>query len=229
MTPDIAVALDLPTGAEALRLVDAAGSAGTWYKVGPGLFVREGPPLVDALLERGKRVFLDLKWHDIPNTVAGAVAAAAAQGVHLATVHLAGGRAMLSAAAGAASGTLKLAGVGVLTSLNASDYGAIVGRPVSDTTAEQLAFARLVREMRLHAMVCAAAEAPVLRRELGPGALLVVPGIRRPGDAAADQVRTATPQEAVGAGANLLVVGRPITAAANPGAALDEFRRAMAA
>lgn len=193
------------------------------------LFVREGPKLVTDLLARGKRVFLDLKWHDIPHTVAGAVRAAAAQGVHLATVHLAGGREMLAAAAGATGGTLKLAGVGVLTSLGASDYGTIVGRPVNDTAAEQLAFARLVREARLDAMVCAAAEAPALRRELGAGVVLVVPGIRRPGDAAADQVRTATVQEAVAAGANLLVVGRPITGAANPAAALDEFRRALAA
>jgi orotidine-5'-phosphate decarboxylase len=212
-----------------LRLVDAAGAAGTWYKVGPVLFVREGPQLVAELLARGKRVFLDLKWHDIPTTVAGAVAAAAAQGVHLATVHLAGGRAMLTAAAGAAGGSLQLAGVGVLTSLGAPEYGAIVGRPVSDTAAEQLAFARLVREVRLGAMVCAAAEAPALRRELGAGVMLVVPGIRRPGDPAADQVRTTTPRDAVEAGADLLVVGRPITAAANPGAALDEFRRALAA
>lgn len=207
--------------------MDAAGSAGTWYKVGSVLFVREGPPLVAELLARGKRVFLDLKWHDIPTTVAGAVAAAAAYGVHLATIHLAGGRAMLAAAAGATGGTLQLAGVGVLTSLDASGYGAIVGRPVSDTAVEQLAFAQLVRETRLDAMVCAAAEAPALRRELGSGVVLVVPGIRRPGDASADQVRTATPREAVVAGANLLVVGRPITAAANPGAALDEFRRAL--
>lgn len=229
MTPDIAVALDVPSAAEALRLVDAAGAAGTWYKVGSVLYVREGPQLVDALLARGKQVFLDLKWHDIPNTVAGAVKAAAAQGVQLATVHLAGGRAMLEAAAAARGGSLKLAGVGVLTSFSAADYGAILGRPISSTGEEQLRFARLARTAGLDAMVCAAGEARAIRSALGPAALLVVPGIRRSGDTAGDQVRTATPEEAVAAGANLLVVGRPITAAADPGAALDEFRRAIAA
>jgi orotidine-5'-phosphate decarboxylase len=227
--PDIAVALDVPGAAEALRLVEAAGSQGTWYKVGPVLFVRDGPALVAELLRRGTRVFLDLKWHDIPNTVAGAVESASQIGVPLATVHLAGGRHMLAAAAAARGGNLRLAGVGVLTSLGAADYGAAIGRPVPDLAGEQRRFAELAAAAGLDAMVCAAHEAAVVREILGPDRWLVMPGIRRPADAAADQARTTTPGDAVAAGANLLVVGRPITAAAEPARVLAEFRRAMAA
>jgi orotidine-5'-phosphate decarboxylase len=223
---DIAVALDHASSREALALVDAAGASGTWFKVGPVLFVRDGPALIRELLGRGKRVFLDLKWHDIPASVAGAVAAAASLGVQLATLHLAGGRAMLEAAVAARGGALRLAGVGVLTSLGAADYAAIVGRDTVDTTAEQLRLARLARAVGLDAMVCAAGEAAALRVVLGPERMLVVPGIRRSGDGAGDQVRTATPEAAVRAGADLLVVGRPITEASDPAAALEEFRKA---
>ena len=121
---ELVIALDLPAAADALRLVDRIGEAGTWYKVGPVLFVSDGPSLVRALTARGKQVFLDLKWHDIPNTVSGAVTAASVLGASLATVHLAGGRAMLEAAASARNGApLRLVGVGVLTSL-----GAEIGR-----------------------------------------------------------------------------------------------------
>ncbi|OGU02063.1 MAG: orotidine 5'-phosphate decarboxylase [Gemmatimonadetes bacterium GWC2_71_10] len=223
---DIAVALDHDSPRAALALVDAAGAAGTWFKIGPVLFVRDGPALIRELLGRGKRVFLDLKWHDIPHTVAGAVEAAASLGVHLATVHLAGGRAMLEAAVGARVGDLRLAGVGVLTSHGAADYAAIVGRETVDTAAEQLRMARVARAVGLDAMVCAAGEAAALRVVLGPGRMLVVPGIRRSGEGAGDQVRTATPEAAVRAGADLLVIGRPITEAKDPKAALEEFRKA---
>jgi orotidine-5'-phosphate decarboxylase len=224
---DIAVALDHASVREALALVDAAGSAATWYKVGPVLFVRDGPALVRELLGRGKRIFLDLKWHDIPNTVAGAVAAAAELGAHLATVHLLGGRAMLDAAVAARGGRLKLAGVGVLTSHGAADVATVLGR-AADPAAEQLRLARLAVAAGLDAMVCAAAEAAALRTVLGRERMLIVPGIRRAGDPAGDQARTATPAEAVAAGADLLVVGRPITAAGDPKAALAEIRAAAA-
>jgi orotidine-5'-phosphate decarboxylase len=226
---DLAIALDLPSTDQALRLVDRLGGAGTWYKVGPVLFVSDGPTLVRELHARGKQVFLDLKWHDIPNTVAGAVTAAAALGVSLATVHLAGGRAMLEAAASARDGALlRLVGVGVLTSMGAPDYAAVIGRPVPDAGAEQERLARMAAGSGLDGFVCAVAEAARLRQVAGPRALIVTPGIRRPGEAAGDQQRTATPAEAVRAGSDLLVVGRPITEASDPESAARLFRAELA-
>ena len=213
---ELIVALDLPTGAAALRVVERVGDAVLWYKVGPVLFVAEGPSIVRDLVSRGRRVFLDLKWHDIPTAVGGAVEQAAALGASLATLHLAGGRAMLRAAADAAAGRLRLAGVGVLTSLYAPSYGEIVGRTVDDVGAELVRLARLGTAAGLDGVVTSPRELGALRAALGPRTLLVVPGVRRPGEAAGDQARTATPREAVAAGADLLVVGRPVTAAADP-------------
>ncbi len=212
---ELIVALDLPAAA-ALDLVDRLGDAVGWYKVGPVVHVADGPAVVRALRQRGKQVFLDLKWHDIPHTVAGAVAAAAAAGVALATVHLAGGRAMLDAAVRSRRGPLRLLGVGVLTSLGAVDYGEVVGRPVGDMAEEQQRLVRLGVAAGLDGFVTAAGEARALRAAAGARALLVVPGVRRSGDPAADQVRTATPAEAAQAGADFLVVGRPIAGAADP-------------
>jgi orotidine-5'-phosphate decarboxylase len=226
--PELCVALDLPTAADALRLADAVAEPAVWYKVGPVLFVSEGPPLVRALVERGLRVFLDLKWHDIPNTVEGAVAAAAGLGASLATLHLAGGRAMLEMAVRAREGSaLRLVGVGVLTSFSAAGYATVVGREVADVAAEQERFARGAIGSGLDGFVCAVPEAPMLRKLAGPEALLVTPGIRRAADAAGDQQRTATPTEAARAGADLLVVGRPITAAVDPAAAVRGFLAEM--
>jgi orotidine-5'-phosphate decarboxylase len=213
---ELIVALDLPTGAAALRVVERVGDAVLWYKVGPVLFVAEGPSIVRDLLARGRRVFLDLKWHDIPTTVGAAVEQAAALGASLATLHLAGGRAMLRAAVDAAAGRIALAGVGVLTSLDAQSYGEIVGRTVDDVGAELVRLARLGTAAGLDGVVTSPREVGALRAALGPRTLLVVPGVRRPGEAAGDQARTATPREAVTAGADLLVVGRPVTAAADP-------------
>ena len=222
---DIAIALDLPSASEALLLVDRVGGAATWYKVGPVLFVSDGPALVRELTARDKSVFLDLKWHDIPSTVSGAVAAAAALGASLATVHLAGGRAMLAAAAGARNGApLRLVGVGVLTSLGPADYASIVGRPVPDAAAEQERLVRMAAGCGLDGFVCAVAEAARVRQVAGSSALIVTPGIRRPGETADDQRRTATPAEAVSAGSDLLVVGRPITGAPDPEAAARLIR-----
>ena len=226
---DLAIALDLPTAAAALRLVDATGDAATWYKVGPVLFVADGPTVVRELCARGKRVFLDLKWHDIPNTVAGAVAAAAALGVELATLHLGGGPRMLEAAAASRGVALTLVGVGVLTSLAAGEYGTVVGRAVADLGAEQERLVRLGMAAGLGGFVTAGSEARRLRALAGPGALLVVPGIRRAGEPAGDQRRTATPAEAAAAGADLLVVGRHVTAAADPRAAVLALRAELAA
>jgi orotidine-5'-phosphate decarboxylase len=226
---EVIVGLDLASPAAALALVDRLGDAVHWYKVGPVLHVADGPAVVRTLQERGKHVFLDLKWHDIPNTVAGAVAAAAGAGVGLATVHLAGGAAMLEAAVAARREGLRLVGVGVLTSLDAAAYGAIVGRPVADLAEEQRRLVRLGAAAGLDGFVTAAAEARTVRAVAGPRAVLVVPGVRRAADAAGDQVRTATPAEATAAGADFLVVGRPITAAADPrreaAAMAEEARR----
>lgn len=210
------MALDLARAAHALEVVDAIGPAVSWYKVGPPLFVSDGPRLVGQLLARGKRVFLDLKWHDIPSAVAGAVEAAAHLGVALATVHLAGGSRMLAAAVRARRSGLRLVGVGVLTSLQSAEYGDVVGRSVDDLGAEQARLVRGAMGAGLDGFVVAVAEARLVRRLAGPEALLVTPGIRRASDAAGDQSRAASPKEAVRAGADLLVVGRPITGSADP-------------
>lgn len=213
---ELIVALDLPTGAEALRVVERVGDAVGWYKVGAVLSVAEGPAIVRELVARGKHVFLDLKWHDIPNTVGGAVEQAAALGVSLATLHLAGGPAMLRAAVQAAAGRLRLVGVGVLTSLDAHSYGEIAGRPVADVGAELVRLARMGIASGLDGVVTSPHEVRALRAALGPNALLVVPGVRRSGEAPQDQVRSASPRDAAAAGADLLVVGRPVTSAAEP-------------
>lgn len=225
---DLVVALDVPEGAAALRLVDGLRGAVGWFKVGSMLFAAEGPGVVREIVGRGSRVFLDLKWHDIPSAVAGAVAGAAAMGASLVTVHLSAGRAMLEAAANAASGRLSVVGVGVLTSLDAAGYAEVVGRPVADVGAELERLARMGMAAGLDGAVCSPREVRRLRSALGPRAQLVVPGIRRAGEAANDQARTAGPAEAVAAGADLLVVGRPVTEAADPRRAalalLEEMR-----
>lgn len=226
--PDIAVALDVKTTGHALRLVDAIGPEATWYKVGPMLYVADGPVVVKELVRRGKKVFLDLKWHDIPHTVAGAVEAASSLGVALATVHLMGGRDMLAAAAAARKDGPKLVGVGVLTSFEADAFAEVVGRPVDDLAAEQARLVESALQAGLDGFVTSAAEAPALRKLAGPEAVLVVPGIRRAGDAPDDQRRTATPGGAVRAGANLLVVGRPIVEARDPREAVRGMREEMA-
>lgn len=215
---ELIVALDLASPRAALELVDQLGDVVRWYKVGPVLHVADGPAVVRGLTDRGKAVFLDLKWHDIPHTVAGAVAAAADGGAAMATVHLTGGARMLEAAAGARSGRIRLAGVGVLTSLDAAQFGAVLGRPITDLAQEQQRLVRLGIAAGLDGYVCAAAEARAVRALAGGGAAIVVPGVRRATDAAADQVRTATPREAAAAGADYVVVGRPVTRAADPAA-----------
>jgi len=224
---ELVVALDLARSRDALALVDRLGDAVRWYKVGPVLHVAEGPSVVRELRERGREVFLDLKWHDIPNTVAGAVEAAALAGVALATVHLAGGEAMLKAAAGARRPGLRLVGVGVLTSLGPAEYGAVVGRPVADLGAEQRRLVGLGMAAGLDGYVAAAGEAAAVRALAGPGIAIVVPGVRRPADAAGDQLRTATPREAVKAGADFVVVGRPVARAADPRAEALALLEAM--
>jgi orotidine-5'-phosphate decarboxylase len=211
---DLIVAFDLPNGREALDL--AARLPGLrWAKIGPVLHVREGPVLVREFGARGIRVFLDLKWHDIPSVVAGAVEAARAQGVTMATVHALAGPAALAAAARAA-GDMDLVGVTVLTSHDAREYEQVVGRGVPDLGVETERLARLAVGAGLRGVVVSGREVTLIRGALGPAPWIVVPGIRAAGDSSGDQVRTVTAAEAVRRGATHLVVGRPITQAIDP-------------
>ena len=218
---EIIVALDLP-GEAALHLLDRIPDA-RWVKVGPILFVREGPALVRELSVRGLKVFLDLKWHDIPHTVAGAVAAASELGVAMATVHTLGGTAMMAAAAQAARPGLGLVGVTVLTSHSAEGYAESVGSGGVVLPDEVARLAAAAAGAGLRGVVCSPLEVAVVRRQTGPGSWIVVPGIRRAAAPPGDQARTATPAEASRAGASHLVVGRPILQARDPGAVFREM------
>ena len=202
-------------------------------KVGKELFVAAGPEPVQRLVERGFRVFLDLKFHDIPNTVARACAAATRLGVWMLNVHAAGGRAMLDAAREAVTQTAAAHGekpplllaVTVLTSLDANALAEIGFAEAAEPLALRLA--RLAADCGLDGAICAAVEAPALRRALGPGFKLVTPGIRAAGAQRADQARVLTPQAAIANGADYLVIGRPITQAADPAAELARINAAI--
>jgi orotidine-5'-phosphate decarboxylase len=196
------------------------------------LYYAAGNSFVHELKNRGFNVFLDLKLHDIPNTVAGAVRSATQAGASLLTIHASGGPAMMAAAAEAASapGAPKLLAVTVLTSMDASDLAAT---GIAGTPAEQvLRLAKLAKAAGIDGMVCSAEEVSTLSAELGPRTMLVVPGIRPTGAATEDQRRIATPAEAIAQGASMLVVGRPITRATDPAAAasaiLEEIAEALA-
>ena len=222
---ELVVAFDLPSGREALALA-ARLPAIKWAKLGSMLYVREGPALVREFVARGVNVFLDLKWHDIPSVVAGAVAAARDLGVAMASVHCLGGRAMLAASARAAA-DLALVGVTVLTSHGPGDFAAVVGRGVPDLGFEVERLARAGVQAGLRGVVASGLELALLRQALGPEPWIVVPGIRAPGDAAGDQARTVTPAEAVRHGATHLVVGRSITLARDPAAAYQRLAEAL--
>ena len=219
---ELILALDLPRCADALRLLDLLPDV-RWVKVGSILMTREGPDFVRQLTGRGLKVFLDLKWHDIPNTVAGAVTAAREIGVSMATVHTLGGSVTLEAAAVAAGGDLALVGVTVLTSHDAASYGRAVGRNDMDLGREAERLARVATEAGLQGVVCSPHEVSLLRRCLGPEARIVVPGIRRRSDPSGDQTRVASAKDAVRNGATHLVVGRPIIQASDPTSAFEEF------
>jgi len=218
---EIILALDVDSADAGRRLLDRLPSL-RWVKVGSVLMTREGAPFITELRTRGLQVFLDLKWHDIPSTVAGAVGAAASLGVAMATVHTLGGAAMLEAAQ-AAAGKVGLVGVTVLTSHDPGGYAAAIGRGGVDVEAEVSRLAGVAGAAGFRGVVCSPAEISVVRSVLGPEAWVVVPGIRRVADAAGDQVRIATPREAVARGATHLVVGRPISKAADPAAVLSEL------
>jgi orotidine-5'-phosphate decarboxylase len=216
----LAVALDVPDAQAARDLVDRLGDSCRWLKVGMELYYAGGNPLLETLRSRGYRIFLDLKLHDIPNTVAGGIRSVAKAGAELLTVHAGGGATMLAAAAEAAqaSGAPRLLAVTVLTSMDAVE---LKSAGVCSTLAEQvLRLARLAKSAGINGMVCSAEEVASLRVELGPEALLVVPGIRPAGSGLNDQRRIATPAEAIASGASMLVVGRPITRAADPAQAV---------
>ena len=225
--PELIIALDVASRARALAMVDRLGEAADFYKVGLELYTRSGPALVHELDRRKKRVFLDLKLHDIPNTVTGAVRAAADLGVELLTIHIAGGGKMMEVAALAAEGQVALLGVTLLTSLSPSDVEDIWGHPISSLREQVVRLATLSHESGLDGVVASPQEAQALRRRLGKEFLVVTPGIRLPGVDADDQARVATPAQAARAGASHLVIGRVVTAAADPAAALEKVRRSL--
>lgn len=221
---ELVVALDVPDARGALALVERLGPAADFYKVGLELFTAEGPGIVRELRGRGKRVFLDLKLHDIPSTVAGAVASASRLEVELLTVHTGGGPSMLKAAAEAAgSGGPRLLGVTLLTSLSAAEVEVTWGRTLQSMRDEVIRLAELALECGLPGVVASPLEAEAIRRRVGGKLLIVTPGIRLPGGDTHDQTRMATPAGAVEAGADLLVVGRAVTAAPDPVAAYREI------
>lgn len=225
---EVIVAFDLASGREALDLAQRLPGL-RWAKLGPVLFVREGPALVREFAARGIRVFLDLKWHDIPSTVAGAVAAARDLGAAMATVHCLGGERMLAAAREEA-GNLALVGVTVLTSHDPPELEQVLGRGVPDLGLEVARLARLGLAAGLRGVVASGHELPLLRGLLSfppsiprpasaPDPWIIVPGVRLPGEGRDDQARVVTPLEAVQRGATHLVLGRTITQAADPAAA----------
>jgi orotidine-5'-phosphate decarboxylase len=214
------VALDVSTAAAAQKIVAAVGDSALTYKVGMQLYTAEGPQVVRDLVASGRRVFLDLKYHDIPNTVASAVHEAAQLGVGMLTIHAAGGAKMIRAATDAARANnpeLLVLGVTVLTSLDQNDLEKIgFSGSVSD---EVLRLAALALDHGCKGIVTSARETAAVRAELGHNFVIVTPGVRPAGSAHADQARVVTPAEAIAAGASHIVVGRPITEAADPAAA----------
>src|SRR5271156_1339537 len=244
----LAVALDYPDAHQAMKLVDTLGQTCQWFKVGMELYYAAGNDIIRQLRDRGFDVFLDLKLHDIPNTVAGAVRSVTQTGAALLTIHAGGGAAppapkpgppplappagggaaMMTAAAEAARapGSPRLLAVTVLTSM---DTGQLTGTGITASPADQvLRLAKLARQSGIDGFVCSAEEVASVRAATGPDTLLVIPGIRPAGAAIGDQKRIATPAQAIAAGASLLVVGRPITQAPNPAAAAQAILNEIA-
>jgi orotidine-5'-phosphate decarboxylase len=223
------VALDVPDSRSALRLVAELQGTCNWFKVGLELFIAAGPAVLEPILARGHNVFLDLKLHDIPNTVAGAVRSAAGLGVRMLTVHAGGGPAMLAAARGALVGIAhppELLAVTVLTSMDAEQLNAV---GVGQLPAQQVEMlAKIGLQAGIRGFVCSPQEVGALRTLTGPEGVLVIPGIRPSGAAIGDQKRVAGPAEALRQGASFLVVGRPITQAANRAEAAAAILEEMA-
>lgn len=223
------VALDVPTAAAAHKIVAAVGDSARIYKVGMQLYTAEGPQIVRDLVASGRQVFLDLKYHDIPNSVASAVKEAAKLGVRMLSVHASGGGKMLRAAVEAARNTnpsTMVLGVTVLTSLDNRDleHAGVRGN-VGDQVSR---LAALALSNRCAGVIASAQEATALRVELGDDFLIVTPGVRPAGAGQDDQARIVTPSEAIAAGASYIVVGRPITEAADPATEAREILAQMA-
>jgi orotidine-5'-phosphate decarboxylase len=223
----VIVALDVDHAEAARRLVAQLGDAAVAYKIGLQLLTADGPALARELAAAGKQVFLDLKLLEIPNSVAGAVAAAGTLGATLVTVHASGGSAVLRAAVDAARPfpQLRVLAVTVITSLRDADLPEIGLAP--DVEAQVLRLARLAAAAGCHGVVASPHEAALLKQQLPPGALIVTPGTQPAGMTRNDQARTATPAEALRAGATHVVIGRAITQAADPRAAFDAVCRSL--
>jgi orotidine-5'-phosphate decarboxylase len=224
------VALDVSSSSAAQKIVAAVGDSAFTYKVGMQLFTAEGPQVVRDLVASGRRVFLDLKYHDIPNTVAAAVREAATLGVSMLTVHGSGGSKMLRAAAESARGVnpeVAVLAVTVLTSMGSDDLEEIgsSGKMLDQV----LRFGQLALQNGCAGVVSSAREAPALRERLGSSFVLVTPGVRPAGQGHGDQIRVVTPAEAIAAGASHIVVGRPITAANDPAKEAEEILAEMSA
>lgn len=229
MTPRdrLIVALDLPEVTAARAMVDRLAGHVGMFKIGSQIFTAAGPDFVREIVGRGEKVFLDLKYHDIPNTVAGAVSSAGQLGVSLLTVHALGGKEMLEAAVGALPAMgIRLLAITVLTSHNEETLRAIaLGGSVHEAVRR---LALLAREAGTDGVVASPQEIALVREACGPDFLIVTPGIRPAGAARGDQSRTATPAAAVAAGVDCIVVGRPILEAADPAAAADAIVRDLA-
>jgi len=220
------VALDVAEVSAAFEIVDALGESCRFYKVGSELFTASGPRVVRELRAREADVFLDLKLHDIPNTVAGGLRVASSLGARIVTVHAAGGEAMIRAAvqAGAEAGACAVFAVTLLTSLDAAEIGRLWGRsePV-DVGSEVVRLAGIARSGGAAGIVCSGREARAVRARFGSALELLIPGIRLAGGSAHDQSRTASPADAVAAGADYVVVGRAVTAAPDRVGAMREI------
>lgn len=227
-TNPVFVALDTTDPDYARQLAERVRTSVGGLKLGLEFFNAHGPDGIRPFTEMGLPVFLDLKYHDIPNTVAGACRAAASLGVSILNVHAQGGAAMMRAAADAVKSVnpaIRLIAVTMLTSLSDEDLPSVgLTPPVGD---QVLRLASLTQQCGLDGVVCSAHEIETLRRELGPDFLLVVPGIRPAGSAVGDQRRVMGPAEAQAAGASILVIGRPITAAADPAQAARDFAQSL--
>jgi orotidine-5'-phosphate decarboxylase len=222
------VALDVPTMDRALALADDLGPLCRFYKVGSELFVSTGPAVVAALRERGCDVFLDVKLHDIPNTVRSAARSAARLGVTLLTVHASGGEAMVRAAVEGAGEECGILAVTVLTSLDESALAESWGRPPLRVLDEVVRLAELARRAGAHGVVCSGGEVAALRSRHGDALRILVPGLRPQGASTDDQSRIATPAAAARDGASYLVLGRAVTASVNPRGALEAILATLA-
>jgi len=225
------IALDVPTASAAMALVGELGETCGFYKVGNELFTAAGPSVVAAIREQGREVFLDLKFHDIPNTVAGGVRNAAKLGASLVTVHASGGAAMLRAAADAArdaGGGSRVLAVTVLTSLSAHAVAEAWGRGASlDVEAEVLRLAEGAAEAGIDGVVCGGSEAGAVSQRFGDRLSILVPGVRAAGEGSQDQARVVTPREAAAAGARYVVVGRMVTGAPDRRQAMQAVTREL--